>query len=305
MSQVIRKEFKSVTGQMLDARLWLPEGQPRGVVQLVHGMAEHIDRYDATARALNSAGYAVTGHTHLGHGSKAEILGYFGEPAGWRNLLTDIHQLREETREQFPDLPYAVLGHSMGSFLTRCYLMEHGEGLSAAVISGTGYYPPVMVKAGLALAALEKLRGNGKKPSQLIDKLAFGSMNKAFRPARTPSDWLTRDEAIVDAYVADPYCGFVFTASGYGDMFSGLDRLNQLQDLKRMDKDLPVLFIAGASDPVGARGKGVNTVADQFTQAGVEDVTVRLYPDARHEILNETNRKEVWADLIAWLNEKM
>lgn len=304
MSEAIKLNMKSVTGQELDVRLWLPEGKPAGILQLVHGMAEHIDRYDATAKELNKAGLIVTGHTHLGHGEKAPVPGYFGEKNGWQNLLDDIHRLREETQEKYPGLPYIILGHSMGSFLVRCYLTEHGEGLAGAVLSGTGYYSPALVKGGLLLAGIERLAGKKEKPSPLINSIGFGSLNKPFEPARTPFDWLSRSTEDVDRYIADPACGFVFTATGYRDLFSGLDRLNKLETLKSIPVSLPVLFFSGNSDPVGTMGKGVEKVAGQFRTAGVKDVTVRLYPDGRHEMFNGPDRQKVWEDLAAWIKEK-
>ena len=190
----------------------------------------------------------------------------------------------------------------MGSFLVRCYLTEHGEGLRGAVLSGTGWFGTGPVKAGLALTGLLCALGQGKKPAALVNMLAFGSSNKAFAPSRTDYDWLSRDAAQVDKYVADPHCGFLFTAAGYRDMFRGLDRLRHLDELKKMPKRLPVYFFGGDQDPVGGMGTGVPKVAEQFRQAGLRDVTVKLYPGGRHEMFNETNAQEVCADLLAWLN---
>lgn len=297
--------FRSVTGQRLDRRLWKGEGAPKAVVQLVHGMAEHIDRYDAPARALAEAGYVVVGHTHLGHGPKAEVKGHFGDEHGWANLVADVHTLRTQTQAYFPGVPYFILGHSMGSFVTRCYLIDHGEGLAGAILSGTGYFAPATVKAALAAANLVCLFGGAGKPSALIDKLAFGSSNKPFAPNRTAFDWLSRAEDEVDRYLADPFCGFLFTGAGYRELFHGLNRLNRLGDLKRMNPDMPVLFFAGDHDPVGSMGKGVKRVADQFRGAGMKHVSVRLYPDGRHEMFNELNRQEVYDDVIAWLDHQL
>ena len=297
--------FTSSTGQTLDKRMWLPAGAPRAIVQFVHGMAEHIDRYDAPARALCDAGLLVVGHTHLGHGPQAAIKGHFADENGWDHLLADIHLLRTETERAYPGVPYFILGHSMGSFLTRCYLTEHGEGLRGAVLSGTGWFGAIPVKAGIALTDILCAFGQAQKPAPLVDKLAFGSSNKPFRPNRTAFDWLCRDNAEVDKYVADPYCGFLFTASGYRDMFRGLDRLRHMDTLKKMPRDLPVFFFGGDHDPVGCMGKGIPKVAEQFRQAGLRDVTVKLYPEGRHEMFNELNREEVYQDVIAWLNKHL
>ena len=299
-----RFTFPSVTGQPLDARLWLPEGAPVAVVQLVHGMAEHIDRYDRPARALCAAGFAVVGHTHLGHGPAAPVKGYFGDH-GWDNLIADVHTLRGLTAERFPGVPYVILGHSMGSFITRCYLTEHGEGLAAAVISGTGHYAPAMVAVALGLSSIICAFGGEKKPSRLINAIGFASANHSFEPARTPHDWLSRDPAAVDAYEADTTCGFLFTGSGYRELFRGLRRLCDLQALRRMPKDLPVLFFSGERDPIGENGAGVRRVAQEFRDAGMTDVTVKLYPEGRHEMFNELNHEEAEGDLIAWLTDRL
>lgn len=302
MGDCIVGTFISSTGQELDKRVWLPEGAPKGIVQFVHGMAEHMDRYDAPAQALCQGGYLVVGHTHLGHGPKAEVQGHFADESGWERLLDDIHSLRQETEKAYPGVPYFLLGHSMGSFLVRCYLTEHGEGLRGAVLSGTGWFGSGPVKAGLALTGLLCALGQGRKPAPLVDKLAFGGSNKHFAPNRTAFDWLSRDAAQVDRYIADPYCGFLFTAAGYRELFRGLDRLRHLDELKKMPKRLPVYFFGGDQDPVGAMGKGIPKVAEQFRQAGLRDVTVKLYPGGRHEMFNETNAQEVYADLLAWLH---
>ena len=295
--------FSSTAGPALDARLWRPEGAPRAVVQLVHGMAEHMDRYDPVARRLNRAGLAVIGHTHLGHGPRAQRQGYFADHDGWQRLIDDVHRLRGIAQEQFPGLPYLMLGHSMGSFVTRCYLQEHGEGLAGAMLSGTGHFDRKTVTAALAAANLVCLLGGARKPSALIDRLAFGGYNKPFAPCRTDFDWLSRAEAEVDKYVADPYCGFLFTGSGYRELFRGLKRLTDLEALKRMPPELPLLLFSGDSDPVGGMGRGVEQVAREMRDAGMEHVEVRLYPGGRHEILNETNRDEVVRDVIIFAEQ--
>lgn len=305
MADAKKFTFTSVTGETLDARLWLPEIEPKAVVQLVHGMAEHIDRYDATAKALNAAGYAVVGHNHLGHGAGASLHGFFGEKDGWQHLIDDVHTLRTETEKQFPGKPYILLGHSMGSFVSRCYLMEHCDGLAATVLSGTGYFPPAIVKLGLTVSGVQRAFGLGRKPGHLLNMMSSAGNNKMYADVRTPFDWLTRDRQVVDAYIADPLCGFPFTVDGYRDMFSGMDRMNRLERLSAMNADMPVLFMSGTGDPVGGAGKGVETVARQFTDAGMKHVTVRLYPEGRHEMLNELNREQVWSELITWLDHAL
>jgi alpha-beta hydrolase superfamily lysophospholipase len=298
-------DFPSVKGVPLQARRWIPDGKIRGIIQIVHGMAEHIDRYDHVACALNDAGFLVTGHNHLGHGQSSSLHGFFGAQNGWQALIDDVHSLRTITEKAYPDIPYFLLGHSMGSFVVRCYLTEHADGLAGAVISGTGYYQPPVVRAGLALSNLLCSLGYAKKESPIIDRIAFSSSNKPFAPNRTPFDWLTRDKTEVDKYISDPECGFLFTASGYRDLFRGLMRLTRTEDLKRIPSSLPVLFISGERDPIGAMGNGVRKVSQDFINAKIRNITVHLYPECRHELFNELNRQEVFGDLIDWLEKQL
>lgn len=299
--------FTSVAGRPLTLYLWQTDAPCRGVIQLVHGMAEHIARYDRLARALCAAGYTVAGHSHLGHGEDAreDELGFFGRKDGWDHLVEDVHAAHEMLLTRFPGQRFAILGHSMGSFVTREYLLRYGGDLTAAVICGTGWFPGPLCSVARAAAALCGAFGGWQKPAPLVDRLMSKDNNKAFAPARTPFDWLSRDTAEVDKYIADPRCGFLFTARGNYDMFTGLKNLSRLHRLAALPGDLPVLFISGDADPIGTQGKGVNTVAQQFRNAGVRDVTVRLYPGARHELFNETNRDEITAELIDWLNRHM
>jgi len=297
--------LQSVSGKELRVYVW-PLEHPRAVVQLVHGMAEHMGRYDRLAQVLNAAGYAVVGHDHLGHGPAAKQgeLGYFGPRDGWDHLIEDMLKVTKYAKQRFPGARYVLLGHSMGSFCAREYLLRYGGELDGCVLSGTGWHPAPLATAARAMAALCGLL-SWTKPANLVNSMGFGSYNKAFAPARTPFDWLSRDEREVDKYVADPLCGFVFTARGFYDMFGGLKALSNLSRLQKMPKALPVYFLSGAMDPVGENGKGVNAVARQFRDAGMQDVTVKLYPEGRHEMFNEINRDEVTADLIAWLEGKV
>ena len=281
-------------------RVWKPAGQPKGLVQILHGMAEHIDRYQRLAQALNEAGYLVFGRNHRGHGPEAKTLGYFADENGWQYLADDIWADAQAVRGQYPGLPYFLLGHSMGSFLAREYALQHGKELSGLILSGTGWYPRALCRSARLLAKLSPR----KKPAMLVGGIAFSGNNKPFSPGRTGFEWLSRDEQEVDKYVADPLCGFCFTGGAFADFFGGLAALTYENDLKAMPKDLPVYFVSGDQDPVGQMGKGVLQVAEQFKRIGMTDVTVKLYPGARHEVFNETNRDEIISDLIAWLNEK-
>ena len=297
--------FSSSDGvHAVSAVRWLPEGQPRAVVQLVHGISEHMGRYDGFARYLAEHGFAVVGHDHLGHGRTAagpSEYGWFGEKDGWKYVVKDVRALRERTGAEFPGLPYFLLGHSMGSFVARGYLMFWPGTVDGAILSGTGQEPPLTVAAGRALSALLSRVKGTKAHSPLLDGLSVGRYNKQFRPLRTSADWISRDEAVVDAYRADPLCRFLPTVGMYHDMMVGLQLLARPENLRRMDPDTPVLFFSGDRDPVGANGAGVRKVAGWFKDAGVRDLTVTLYPEGRHEMLNEINRDQVYQDVLAWL----
>ena len=283
--------------------VWTPDGAPRAIIQIFHGMAEHIERYDRVATELTRKGYAVAGHNHKGHGPEtpAEQLGYFYASDGWRKIVEDGHAVSEALKQRFPGIPLILLGHSMGSFLARDYIMRYPGEPDALILSGTGSYP-----AGLCHAARLMTRfAPADKPAPGIDKLAFSGNNKPFQPARTPFDWLSRNTAEVDKYIADPLCGFVFTGRAYFDLFTGLLNLTRLEGLEHVPTDMPVCFISGDSDPVGQMSKGVLEVSRQFKNAGLKDVTVKLYHNARHELFNEMNRDEVIADLSAWLEQTL
>ena len=295
--------FQSVGGQELDTRLWATDGQPKGIIQIVHGMAEHIDRYDEAARALNQAGYAVVGHTQAGHGASAAVKGYLADRDGWDVLIQDVHRLRLDTQAQFPGVPYFLLGHSMGSFVVRTYCLSDEEGLAGVIISGTGHFDKPLLTAGSVIAAVQGFFGGAKKPCMLLHNMNFSANNKQVENPQTENDWLSRDLERVKRYCADPLCGFPFTAKGYGDMFTGLKRLYP-DKLTAMQKDVPILLFSGDHDPVGHNGEGVKKVYEELKAAGVKDVTMKLYKDGRHEMFNELNRDEVVADLIAWLEPR-
>ncbi len=285
----------------IHAYLWLPEGEPKGVVQLVHGICEYMLRYDPFARFLNAHGFAVCGNDHLGHGHTAlgpEEYGYFSD---WRHVVKDVRTLRERMGEKFPGLPYFLLGHSMGSFVTRTYLIDYPGALTGCILSGTGQESKFNVTMGKFLTGL----GDPRKVNKLFFDLSIGGYNRAFKPNRTTDDWTCRDEAVVDARLVDPLCNFKTTAGMNHAMMTGLQYIAKKENLARMDKDLPVYFFAGDMDPVGAMGKGVRQVAGWFREAGVRDVTVKLYPGGRHEMLNETNKEEVYADTLAWIEGHM
>lgn len=284
---------------------WKPEeGGARAVLQIVHGMVEFIERYEDFAEYLTEQGFAVVGNDHLGHGASIasrQEYGFFSEKKGNAAVLKDIHRLKRLTEKSYGKIPYYMLGHSMGSFLLRQYLCLRGEEVDGAVIMGTGTKPVPVLKLGRGLCRGLAAVFGWHYQSLLIDRMAFGGYNKHFEPARTAADWLTKDEAIVDRYLADERCTFRFTLNGYYNLFYSIETASRKSSLQRMPKDLPILFVSGKEDPVGDFGAGVELVEKQFRSAGMEKVTAKLYETDRHEILNETDRNAVYEDLCKWL----
>lgn len=294
-------------GLGLFVRTWLPDGEAKAVVQLTHGMAEHSARYERFAQALTDAGYAAWIHDHRGHGETSSApaeRGYYADDHGWDTAVEDIHAVSLAAQQAHPGLPLFFFGHSMGSLLGRDYVTRYGQDLTGAVFSGTAAHPGLLGKVGQGLATVEsRIRGR-RATSRLMNTMTFGSYNRGFRPTDTDFDWLSRDRDEVRAYVEDPRCGEVFTAGFFADLLGGLNRLHGLA--ARVPHDLPLLVVSGDRDPVGGKdGAGVRDIADAFRAGGVEDVTLELFPGARHELLNETNRDEVTDLVIGWLDDHL
>ncbi len=282
--------------------IYTPMVEPVGILQICHGMCEYIGRYQRFIEDMLAKGYIVCGHDHIGHGdsSEPEDYGYFGPKEGHKNLVQDLHTMTGLVKEDHPDLPCFLFGHSMGSFVTRLYLSKYAYELSGVIICGTGG-PNPMSNLGIPVCRLvAKVRGDRHR-SKLLDRLAFGSFNKKFVPQRTDKDWLTRDESIVDQYRQDKKCMFLFTASGYEELSKLSKKANHADWYKSLDRALPMLLISGDMDPVGNYGSGVKTVYQRLKEVGVSDVTMKLYPDARHELMNEINYEEVFQDVFAWI----
>ena len=285
-----------------------PDGPVRGVVQISHGIAEYVDRYDDFAAFLAKNGFVVAANDHLGHGKSVNDeseLGHFAENGGWELAVGDMHQLHEQLAGEFPELPMFLFGHSMGSFLSRTYIIRYHGGLAGVVLCGTGQQPRAIVSGGRLIAEAEIKRHGAKYRSQRLHDMAFGKYNDGFSPARTVFDWLSRDTEQVDKYGSDPLCGFLPTAGLFRDMMGGLEYIGRQHNIERMDKNLPVLFISGDRDPVGENGRGVLRVYHHFVRAGMTDTTLRLYAECRHELLNELNREQVKNDVLDWIKLKM
>lgn len=279
--------------------------EPKGVVQIAHGMAEHIARYELFAKSLVNAGYIVYGNDHRGHGKtgkETNSIGYFAEDNGFDRVVEDMYELTTLIKNEHPTLPIFLLGHSMGSFLTRRYIQLYGSQIEGVLLSGTGGNPGFIGKMGIAIAKQEMKRKGGQTQSPLMNKLTFGSYNKSFKPARTEFDWLTRDEQEVDKYIEDPLCGGIFTSGFYYDLLTGIAVIYNDEENKKIPLDLPIFLLSGDKDPVGNFSKGVLQASEVYKKLGMRNVTVRLYKEGRHEILNEINKEEVYQDIIDWLN---
>lgn len=311
MTNMTEFTFLSTDGKtQLHGMRWEPDGgSVRAVLQICHGVAEHIARYDAFARYLNGLGIAVVGHDHLGHGLSLPEGGtpvYFGESNTWNTVVDDIYVLHQRIRLWYPDVPLCIMGHSMGSFLTRTYLIRYPGTVKAAIIMGTGWQPKAVIAGGMAVAKAVGAVVGENGTSDLVTNLAFGAYNKLFAPNRTSCDWLSADEGNVDAYMADPLCGADATVGLFRQMLSGIRFNQKLSNLRQMDPRIPVLFVAGEKDPVGDCGSGVRRTYQEFRRAGVQDCTLKLYPGLRHEILNEkAQQQQIFEDIGQWLTSKL
>ena len=287
---------------------WIAEDKEIcAILQITHGMVEFIERYAPFAEFLTEHGYMVVGHDHIGHGesvSTKEDYGFFCEENPSDILVEDMHKLRLIIQEEYSDIPYFMLGHSMGSFMLRKYLGKYQEDLQGAILMGTGFIPQKTTALALKLAhMIGKIRGSHYR-SKLIENLTFGSSYKAFdMTGQNPKkSWLTKDVEIVKAYYQEPKSDFMFTVNGYIGLFEAVhDACNQ-EYVNQYSKDIPILVVSGADDPVGDMGSGIMKTYHMLESAEISDITYKLYENDRHEILNETDRNVVFKDLLAWLD---
>ena len=286
---------------------WKPDKEVKAVLQLCHGMVEYIGRYDEFAQFLCDKGYYVVGNDHLGHGKSVQAkseYGFFNEKYGNVCVLGDIHTLRQRTAKKYPDVPYFMLGHSMGSSLLRQYIEMYGNGLAGVVLMGTVEdHSKAALLFGKRLCRIMAAFRGWHYRSKLVDDLAIGGYNKKFKPARTQADWITSDYERLEKYATDPLCTFRFTVNAYYNMFLGMINMQRKESVYMIPKGLPVLFVSGAEDPVGGFGKGVRKIYEKYRAAGIQDVALRLYTGDRHEILNETDRQQVYEDLFGWFED--
>lgn len=291
----------------LNVIIWETEKEPIGVLQIVHGMAEYIDRYDNFAKYMTEHGFNVIGHDHLGHGhsvSDERDYGFFAEENGDKIIIEDMHSVTQYAREKWEELPNFILGHSMGSFCLRQYLTKYSNDVFGAVIMGTGWIPSTAALLGKTIATNTCKSKGSHTVNPLLIKLTLEPYNKPFAPARTNCDWLSRDEKQVDLYVNDKLCGFDFTAGAYKDFFTILEKIAKNRQLIGMRKSLPILITSGSVDPVGGK-KACEKLNAQYKRCGIDDVTLKLWENDRHEILNELDKSDVYQYIYNWLKSKI
>lgn len=283
---------------------WLPQGPVRGVIQVFHGLGEHRARYARFADHAATRGLAVIAHDHRGHGPDADLLGHFADAAGWRRLVDDGLLVNDMIGDRYPGLPIVLLGHSMGSYLAQSFALAHEYRLTALILSASTWPSKVQVFAGRILARIESWRIGIRGKSALLDKLGFGNFNRPFAPARTEFDWLSRDAAEVDAYIADPLCGGPYSCGLWMDVLGGLRAIASDVALQGIRSELPVLLTGGSDDPVGGE-RGITELAMHYARSGHNRLTIKIYPKGRHEMFNETNREEFTADVLDWIEKQL
>ena len=304
-------QFTAVDGHEIFTRIWKPAKnttQPRGVFHINHGMAEHSARYAPLAERLVSEGFVVIAQDHRGHGysvKNGEMLGHYADKKGWQLVLKDLEQINDYIRQTFPGTPIVLFGHSMGSFIVQGYAVDHGATVDAIILSGSAYHTEFTLSYAKLAATIEKARIGATGRSYLIDALSFGEYNKTFRPVRTNCDWLSRDPRQVDAYINDPLCGFLCTNQLWLDLVNGIGVISKVKNLRRIPNRVPYLLVSGEMDPMSYDPKehGINKLKQRLEKAGQHSVSVKLFPQGRHEILNEINNTEVMDYIVRWMDK--
>jgi len=290
-------------GHEIRVRIWQPPGKAEGVIHLLHGLGEHVDRYDRFARAVCERGFILCAHNHRGHGDHSGELGYFADNNGWHLVVDDARLVLEHIQERFEGLSIVMLGHSMGSYIAEKFAMHYGARLAGLLLSASTWPQRAKLLPAMLIARIESLRLGKHGRSALLDKLGFSNFNKNFKPARTELDWLSRDENEVDLYIADPLCGGPYTCGLWRDLLGGLFELGSEHALSRLPADLPILITGGSKDSVGGE-RGMTRLILHYAQTSHQRIAVKIYPGGRHEMLNETNRDEVTRDWLDWVGAR-
>lgn len=298
--------IKSHDGTLLTTYHWdCPN--PKGVIHIVHGMSEHAARYDHFATFLNQNGYLVWSSDLRGHGKTAgslEKVGLFAMEDGWNKVVKDIQFINQKINEKY-HVPVIMLGHSMGSFLVRTLMYQFPNSGDAYILSATAGHPGLLGVVGKSLSGLNTAMMGKKNRTKLMTQLAFGDFNKKYKPQRTEKDWLSKDETVVDKYIADQYCMQTFTSQFFQDLLQGILEINKEENMKKIAKHKPIYLFAGDMDPVGDYGNGPKIVYNKLKDFGAEDITLKMYEQGRHEMLNETNKEEVYKDILDWLQKRI
>ncbi len=300
--------FKGRDDTQIAAYAWLPntdQASWKGIIQISHGMAEHALRYGRFAKSLNKAGYAVYANDHRGHGktiTTTEDTGFFAKKDGWSLVVDDMNALNYTIKDAHPSLPIYLFAHSMGTFISQQYVADYGKNITGLILSASIDNAGFLRRVGLLIAKIERLRIGARGQSKLLNAMSFGDFNKPFKPNRTEFDWLSRDNIEVDKYINDPLCGFIVTTQLWIDLLQGLGTMALESTRANVPKTLPILLITGGDDPVTQKGKTVDKLKLAYEKAGIKNVSAKKYTNGRHESLNETNRDEITADIIDWLN---
>lgn len=303
----INNTYTTKDGVQLVTYFWECE-QPKGVVHIVHGMSEHAARYNEFALYLNQHGYLVYASDLRGHGKTAgaiDKVGIFAMQDGWNKVVGDVINLSKEIEKKHPQLPLFLLGHSMGSFISRSVAILSPQEIDGYIFSATAGHPGLLGRVGVKLSNLNLKMMGKKNRTKMMTQLAFGDFNKKYKDKRTEKDWLTKDNDIVDQYISDPYCMQTFTSQFFNDLLSGILSINEMNNIREMEKNKPILLFAGDMDPVGDYGRGPKEVYEKLKKSKIEDVTLKIFETGRHEMLNETNREEVYELVVRWLNNRI
>lgn len=304
MESLKEEYIRSHDGEEVFVRIWDGVHEPKGIMQIFHGMAEHSERYDEFAKYLNSKGFIVYADDHRGHGNSASrnIYGYIGEN-GFYNIVEDEWFITKLIKDRYPNLPIVIFAHSFGSFIGQEYITRYSKDISGVILSGSAKRDGFDIKLGSIVAKIQSKIFDDKKEAKLIDKLSFGSYNKKVQNENTKFDWLSRDREEVDKYINDKHCAFISTINFYNNLFSALNNLYIDDKLQKIRKELPMLIIAGDKDPVGKYGESVKSLYNQYLKLNIDKVEMKLYEEGRHELLNEINKEDVFEDINSWISK--